>query len=148
MVETVARRGLKKRFLKKHGSAVQRFYNRLADCPVTSEAAEKLVGRLQKNRYKMFTFLDFDDVPWNNNNAEHAVKAFASVRRVIEGPTTENGLREFLVLLSICETCKSKNVEFLEFLRSGAKDIDEFATSRRGQCIRRVRQRTDRQIEA
>ena len=148
MVETVARRGLKKRFLKKHRSAVQRFYNRLADCPITSDAAEKLVGRLQKNRYKMFTFLDFDDVPWNNNNAEHAVKAFASVRRVIEGPTTENGLREFLVLLSICETCKCKNVEFLEFLRSGAKDIDEFATSRRGQRVRRARQRTDRHIEA
>ena len=148
MVETVARRGLKKRFLKKHRSAVQRFYNRLADCPITSDAAEKLVGRLQKNRYKMFTFLDFDDVPWNNNNAEHAVKAFASVRRVIEGPTTENGLREFLVLLSICETCKCKSVEFLEFLRSGAKDIDEFATSRRGQRVRRARQRTDRHIEA
>jgi hypothetical protein len=148
MVETVARRGLKKRFLKKHQSSVERFYNRLADCPVTSEAAEKLTGRLQKNRDKMFTFLDFDDVPWNNNNAEHAIKAFAAIRRVIEGPTTEKGLRDFLVLLSICETCKCKNVEFLEFLRSGAKDIDEFATNRQGQRGWRVSQRTDRQIKA
>ena len=61
-----------------------------------SEAASKLVERLQKNRNKMFTFLDFDDVPWNNNNAEHAVKAFASLRRVIDGSTTEKGLRDFL----------------------------------------------------
>ena len=121
MVETVDRRGLKKRFLGKHQSSVYRFYNRLADCSVTSEVAQKLVGRLQKNRNKMFTFLEFNDVPWNNNNAEHAVKAFAAVRRVIEGPTTEKGLREFLVLLSICETCKCKNVDFLEFLRSGIK---------------------------
>jgi predicted RecB family nuclease len=148
MVETVARRGLKKRFLKKHRSPVRRFYNRLADFPVTSEAAKKLVGRLHKNRNKMFTFLDFDDVPWNNNNAEHAVKAFASVRRVIEGPTTEKGLLEFLVLLSICETCKCKNVEFLEFLRSGAKDIDEFAINQRRQRVGSASQRTDRQIEA
>jgi len=85
----VARHGLKKRFLKKHRSAVQRFYSRLADCPITSEAAEKLVGRLQKNRNTMFTFLDFDDVPWNNNNAEHAIKASrdfagASVGRVLQ----------------------------------------------------------------
>jgi predicted RecB family nuclease len=130
MVETVDRRGLKKRFLGKYRTSVHRFYNRLADFLVTSEAAEKLVSRLQKNRNKMFTFLDFDDVPWNNNNAEHAVKAFASVRRVIEGPTTEKGLRDFLVLLSICETCKCKNVDFLEFLRSGSKDIDSFAASR------------------
>ena len=66
----------------------------------------------------MFTFLDHDGVPWNNNNAEHAVKAFASLRRVIEGPTTETGLHDFLVLLSICETCKYKSVDFLDFLRS------------------------------
>jgi hypothetical protein len=147
MVETVDRRGLKKRFLGKHRSSVQRFYNRLTDCLVTSEAAEKLVSRLQKNRNKMFTFLDFDDVPWNNNNAEHAVKAFASVRRVIEGPTTEKGLRDFLVLLSICETCKYKNVDFLGFLRSGTKDIDDFATNGWKQRVRGAYQRMDRQIE-
>jgi hypothetical protein len=79
----------------------------------------------------MFTFLDFDDVPWNNNNAEHAIKAFVSLRRVIEGKTTEKGLRDFLILLSICETCKYKGAEFLTFLRSGAGDIDDLVNSRR-----------------
>ena len=108
----------------------------------------KLVERLQKNRNKMFTFLDFDDVPWNNNNAEHAVKAFATLRRVIEGPTTEKGLRDFLVLLSICETCKYKNVDFLDFLRSGSKDIDDFATNGQKQRARGTNQRKHRQTEA
>jgi len=144
MIETVDRRGLKKRFLRKHRSSVHRFFSRLSDWLVTSEAAEKLVNRLQKNCNKMFTFLDFDDVPWNNNNAEHAIKAFASVRRVIEGPTTEKGLRDFLVLLSICETCKYRNVDFLEFLRSGTKDIDDFATNGWKQRVRRANQRMDR----
>jgi hypothetical protein len=88
MVETVDQRGLKKRFHGKHRVFVDRFYNRLADGFGSSEPARKLVDRFQKNRDKMFTFLDFDDVPWNNNNAEHAVKAFASLRHVIEGPTT------------------------------------------------------------
>jgi hypothetical protein len=148
MIETVDRRGLKKRFLRKHRSSVRRFYSRLSDWLVTSEAAEKLVNRLQKNCNKMFTFLDFDDVPWNNNNAEHAIKAFASVRRVIEGPTTEKGLRDFLVLLSICETCKYRNVDFLEFLRSGTKDIDDFATNGWKQSVRRANRRMDREIEA
>jgi len=40
-------------------------------------------------------------------------------------------LRDFLILLSICETCKYKSVDFLDFLRSGSKDIDEFAISQR-----------------
>ena len=75
----------------------------------------------------MFTFLNFDDVPWNNNNAEHAIKAFATLRRVIDGVTTEKGLQDFLVLLSLCETCKYKSVDFLGFLRSGSKNVDDFA---------------------
>ena len=31
---------------------------------------------------------------------------------------------------SLCETCKYKNVDFLDFLRSGLRDIDDFANSR------------------
>jgi transposase-like protein len=130
MVETIDRRGLRKRFLSKHQICVHRFYKNLGDGCGASETAGKLVERLQKNRDKMFTFLEFDEVPWNNNNAEHAVKAFTTLRRVIEGPSTEKGLRDFLVLLSLCETCKYKNVDFLDFLRSGSEDINDFAMSR------------------
>jgi predicted RecB family nuclease len=130
MVETVDRRGLKKHFLGKHRISVDRFYKHLPGGFGSSEVARKLVERLHKNRNKMFTFLDFDGVPWNNNNAEHAVKAFASLRRVIEGKTTEKGLRDFLILLSVCQTCKYRNINFLDFLRFGSKNIDDFANSR------------------
>ena len=143
MVETVDRRGLKKHFLAKHRIFVTRFYKRLAGGFGTSDAARKLIERLEKNRNKMFTFLDFDDVPWNNNNAEHAVKAFASLRRVIAGKATEKGLRDFLILLSICETCKYKSVEFLDFLRSGSTNIDEFAISQRIRNSRGVHSKID-----
>ena len=129
MVETVDRHGLKKRFLGKHRTFVNRFYKRLSGEFGMGEAVRKIIERLHKNRNTMFTFLDFDDVPWNNNNGEHAIKAFASLRRVFEGTTTEKGLREFLVLLSLCETCKYKNIDFLGFLRSGSKDVDDFVIS-------------------
>ena len=128
IIETVDRRGLKKRFLSKFRKSIDQFYKGLVDDDA-GQAAGKLVDRLQKNRNKMFTFLDFDDVPWNNNNAEHAVKAFALLRRVIDGLPTEKSLRDTLVLLSVCETCKCKDVDFLDFLRSGSKDIDDFAIS-------------------
>ncbi len=143
MVETVDRRGLKKRFLGKHRIFVDRFYKRLSGGFGTSEAARKIIERLQKNRNTMFTFLDFDDIPWNNNNAEHAIKAFASLRRVIAGTTTEKGLRDFLVLLSLCETCKCKNVDFLDFLRSGSTNIDEFAISQRITPLRGAHAKVD-----
>jgi len=131
MIETVDQRGLKKRFLGRHRAFVDQFYRRLESGCGASEAASKVIDRLKKNRNRLFTFLDFDGVPWNNNNAEHAIKAFAALRCVIDGKTTEKGLRDFLVLLSVCQTCRSKNVDFLNFLRSGARDIDDFALSKR-----------------
>jgi hypothetical protein len=135
MVETVDRHGLKSHFLRKHRASVGRFYRQLSTMALRSEAAVKLRDRFQKNREKLFTFLSFDGVPWNNNNAEHAVKAFATLRNVIGGSATEKGIREYLILLSICETCKYKGLDFLDFLRSGEKNIDTFASSRKRQRL-------------
>ncbi|MDZ4346696.1 MAG: transposase, partial [Candidatus Binatia bacterium] len=131
MVGTVDRHGLKSHFLRKHRVSVDGFYRQLSTMALQSEAAVKLRDRFQKNREKLFTFLSFDGVPWNNNNAEHAIKAFATLRNVIGGSSTEKGIREYLILLSICETCKYKGLDFLDFLRSGEKNIDAFASSRR-----------------
>ena len=50
-----------------------------------SELAEGYQKRLLKNEGKLFTFLDHDGVPWNNNDAEHAIKAFASFRELYDG---------------------------------------------------------------
>ena len=132
MIESIDRYGLKSRFLKKHLAAVERFYRQISETDLQSETAVKFKERLEKNRDKLFTFLSFDGVPWNNNNAEHAVKPFAALRQIIGGVTTEKGIRDYLVLLSLCETCKYMGVDFLDFLRSGEKDIHAFAESRRG----------------
>ncbi len=131
MVGTVDRYGLKSHFLRRHRVSVDWFYRQLSTMALQSEAALKLRDRFQKNREKLFTFLSFDGVPWNNNNAEHAVKAFATLRKVIGGSSTEKGIREYLILLSFCETCKYKGLDFLDFLRSGEKNIDAFVSSRR-----------------
>ena len=88
--------------------------------------ALKLKERLQKNRNTLFTFLSYDGVPWNNNNAEHAVKPLAMPRQVMGGVSTGKGIRDYLVLLSLCETCKFMGLDFLDFLRSGETDIQAF----------------------
>jgi len=132
MIETVDRYGLKKHFLKKHVIGVERFYRELAGVDWQSEAALKCMDRFRRNRDKLFTFLSYDGVPWNNNNAEHAIKAFARVRDVVAGASTEKGLQEYLTLLSVSQTCKYLGVDFLDFLRSGEKDIHAFSERRQG----------------
>ena len=42
---------------------------------------------------------------------------------------TEKGLKEYLILLSVCQTCKYMGVDFLDFLRSGEQDIEAFAAT-------------------
>ena len=70
-------------------------------------------------------------MPWNNNNAEHAIKPFAYYREVADGQITEAGLTDYLVLLSVYQTCKYKGVSFLKFLLSRETDIDVFRRERR-----------------
>jgi len=127
IISTVDRFGLKTRFLRAHKRSVDRFFKRLAQREYQTATALKCKTRLEKNRRGLFTFLDFNGVPWNNNNAEHAIKAFALLRRDFNGLANEKGIREYLVLLSISESCKFKGVSFLEFLRSGETDVDAFA---------------------
>ena len=79
----------------------------------------------------LFTFLSHDGVPWNNNNAEHAIKSFAQYREVADNLLNVNGLRNYLVLLSIYQTCRYKGLSFLKFLLSKELDIDVFATRRK-----------------
>lgn len=79
----------------------------------------------------MFTFLDHDGVPWNNNNAEHAIKAFARYRRYSDGRFTENSLKEFLLLLSVFQSCEYNNIPALEFLLSQETVIPPGAPARK-----------------
>ena len=131
-MDAVDRFGLKARHLRKHRPAVDRFYSALSKREYNTDVAAGYKKRFEKNRDRLFTFLDHDGVPWNNNNAEHAIKAFARLRNSIGKNSTPKGVREYLVLLSVSETCTYKGVGFLNFLRSGETDIDVFAGSPAG----------------
>ena len=126
IVTTIDEYGLKHRHLNKHQADVDKFYRMLSQTEYDSELAEQYYQRLTRTREKLFTFLKHDGVPWNNNNAEHAVKQFASYRREANGCYTESGLADYLVLLSLRLTCNYKGVSFLSFLLSQQEDIDLF----------------------
>jgi hypothetical protein len=131
VIGTVDKHGLKQRHLQKHKREVESFFQGLSERTYRSEAAESLRSRLAKYRDKLFTFIDHDGVPWNNNNAENAIKKFAYYREVTVGMMKEGGLSDYLALLSICQTCRYKGVSFLKFLMSGQRDIDSYCEGKR-----------------
>ena len=139
-MDTIDKYGLKKRHLHKHKAEVARFFRALEARVYRSELAEGYQKRLLKNEGKLFTFLDHDGVPWNNNPAEHAVKAFAYYRELSDGQMSEEGLSDYLVLLSVHQTCKYRGVSFLKFLLSREEDVEAFcragAEEERASCPR------------
>jgi len=126
VVATVDRFGLKKFHLHKHKKEVDSFFEAEGQVVYQSEIASHYQQRLLKNRKKLFAFLDYDGVPWCNNNGEHAVKAFASRRKGMGKVFAEGGLQDYLLLLSIYQTLRYRNVSFWQFLQSGETDIEAF----------------------
>jgi len=86
--------------------------------------------RFEKNKNKLFTFLKYDGIPWNNDNAEHAIKAFAMLRNVMRGTSTAKVSRIIFLFLLFSETCTCQGLDFLDSLRSREENIHEFAENR------------------
>jgi predicted RecB family nuclease len=124
IVETIDRCGLARRHLHKHQKVAERFLRNVCNGTFTSELALKYQKRLAKCGGKLFTFLKYDGVSWNNNSAENAVKHFMKYKRTSDGLFSERSIQEALVILSVLQTCKLNGINFLRFLLSKATDLD------------------------
>jgi hypothetical protein len=113
IVNTIDRHGLKTKYLNKYRKDADRFCDWVVRQNFSSEVAKGYASRIIKYRHMLFTFLSYDGVPWNNNNAEHAIKSFAKYRRFADGVVTENTVKDYLVLLSVCLSCEYRGIEFL-----------------------------------
>lgn len=118
IITTTDKYGLKRRHLQKHAKEVEEFYTELLNADYNTELAVSWKKRFKRNKGKLFEFLKFDGIPWNNNNVENAIKSFAKYRRRAKGTLRQSGLEDYLILLSIQQTCKYRGIFFLEFLKS------------------------------
>ena len=126
VIETVNKYGLKKRNLSKHRREIQNYFSKLNIAEFETELASSYQKRLLKNKEKLFTFIEYDDIPWNNNNAENAVKSFAHSRTLTKNQRKEKGMSDYLIWLSIQQTCKYRGINFFEFLKSGETSISTY----------------------
>jgi len=121
VVKAIDQYGLKKRHLNKYRARAERFCDWVTNQHFNSDSAKIYVRRITKYRNCLFAFLAYDEIPWNNNNAEHAIKSFAKFRRFSNGMATERTIREYLILLSISLTCEYRGIDFLKVLRGDIK---------------------------
>lgn len=126
IIATIDKRGLKKRYLNKHTKSVKKFFRHVLSRDYKSEVATQYQKRLSRNQDKLFLFLNHDNVSWNNNAAEHAIKLLATHQNKNVSCFRESRIEEYLKIMSIYQTCKYKGVSFLKFILSKEKDLDEY----------------------
>jgi predicted RecB family nuclease len=126
----VDRFGLKTWHLRRFNKEVERFYQRtITGRGYRSEAAETYRKRFDRYRDSLFTFLNEDGIPWENNMAERAIRQLA-VQRKISGSFFKRSAEHYLLLLAISQTCRFQEKSFLKFLLSEETDIDSFRQRR------------------
>jgi transposase len=130
ILEAVDRFGLKARHLRKFLRNVERFYEKdITGREYRSEFAETYRKRFDRYRGSLFTFLNEDGIPWENNMAERAIRQLA-VQRKISGSFFKRSAGHYLLLLAISQTCRFQGKSFLKFLLSKETDVDSFRRSK------------------
>jgi predicted RecB family nuclease len=130
ILQAVEKYGLKSRHLRKFRLNVDSFYEKsISNNVYKSETTQTFQKRFMKYREKLFVFLEKDNIPWNNNAAERAIRHLA-VQRKISGSFGRESTPHYLRLLSITQTCRFQNKSLLQFLLSGEKDVDKFKGSK------------------
>ena len=129
--EAIEKHGLKKRNLAKFKKAVERFYETtISDRVYESEVTCAYQKRFDRYRNSLFVFLEEDNIAWNNNTAERAIKELV-VQRKISGSVFKRVAPHYLLLLGIAQCCKFQGKSFLKFLLSLEKDVDAFRAGKR-----------------
>ena len=123
--------GLRKWNLGKFRKSVDRFYRRtITSRMYRSDPVRVYQKRFQRYRQSLFTFLEYDGIPWNNNMGERALRHL-TVQRKISGSFHESLAPGYLLLLGLAQTCRFQDKSVLQFLLSGEKDVDAFKRTRR-----------------
>ena len=73
---------------------------------------------LKRHRKNLFTFLEAEDVHWNNNAAERAIRPSVVVRKNSYGSRSDTGAWNHAVLMTMNETCRMRGMNFMDFGRS------------------------------
>lgn len=97
--------------LETYASRRQRLAARLADLidtPWQDAHARRLIKRLRRHQDDLFTFLDQEGVPFDNNHAERSIRPAVILRKNSYGNRSERGSDCQAVMMSVLRTLKQR----------------------------------------
>ena len=91
-----------------------RFPQRLDDLihtPWSHPEAQRLIKRLRRHADDLFTFLEQDGVPFDNNHAERAIRPAVIMRKNSYGNRSDRGAETQSILMSLFRTLKQRDLD-------------------------------------
>jgi transposase len=99
-----------------HLAAVKATCLALLDLPTDHPDALRLQKRYRKHHDKLWVFLERDDVPFDNNASERALRPAVIHRKVIGGFRTEAGASAYALYRTIEDTARKRGQRILDAL--------------------------------
>jgi transposase len=96
---------------------VQKDMKTLLDKEWADEDAIRISKELRTRQDMLFTFMEYEGVPWHNNDAERAIRQGVLHRKISGGRRTWTGAEIFEVVLSVYETTKKRGQRFMGMLK-------------------------------
>ena len=84
----------------------------------TDKHCKRMFKRLRREKDHLFTFLEVKGVEWHNNSAERGIRPCVILRNNSYGSRSKEGASAIAVLMSVKQTCKAKNDNFLDVMRT------------------------------
>ena len=84
--------------------------------------AQRLAKRMDRYEQAIFTFLDYQDVPADNNHAEREIRPAVIIRKNSLCIRSENGARTQSILMSIYRTLKLRGLQPLDTIVAALQD--------------------------
>ena len=94
-----------------YASRRDRIHGRLAELietPWEDKNAKRLIKRFRRHQDELFTFLDQEGVPFDNNHAERSIRPAVIIRKNSHGSRSQKGANCQAVLMSVFRTLKQR----------------------------------------
>lgn len=93
----------------------------LTQMPGRDADVKRLVKRRRRYRQTLFTFLDQDEVPSDNNHAERQIRPAVIIRKNSHGNRSGNGANIQAILMSVYRTLKLRGLDPLDTIVAALK---------------------------
>jgi hypothetical protein len=80
----------------------------LIELPWQHHDARRLIKRMRRHENDLFTFLDYDHVPFDNNHAERAIRPAVIIRKNSQSNRSHLGADTQAILISVYRTLKQR----------------------------------------